>query len=178
MAINQAVRLAFLYTSSASGLICTQLDKSEAATRTRPPQFFSGPELSRLQLMRGQPDGKPRVGEKFVIRNPLYALACGVKPSVHGTEGVDGGLVTVVALMVKETRSRVTVLWQDGTREEHIDAKTLIPYLNIDEYDCWYVDASIHTSNNSELESDVSIGRETTFCIKPKIPSGLQSFNL
>lgn len=63
-----------------------------------------------------------------------------MEPSVHGTEGVDGGLVTVFALMVKETRSRVTVLWQDGTKDEHIDATTLIPYLNIDEYDCWYVD--------------------------------------
>lgn len=91
--------------------------------------------------MRGQSDGKPRVGEKFTLRDSSwasYAVAQGVTPSVHGKEGVDGGLVTVLALMVKETRSRVTVLWQDGTREE-CDTKTLIPYLNVDEYDCWYV---------------------------------------
>lgn len=58
-------------------------------------------------------------------------------PSVHGKEGVDGGLVTVSAFMVKETRTRVSVLWQDGTKEEGCDAKSLIPYLNVDEYDCW-----------------------------------------
>ncbi|KAF8575728.1 hypothetical protein K439DRAFT_1419556 [Ramaria rubella] len=125
------------------------LDKSEAAKRTRPPQFFSGPDLSRLQLIRGQSDGKPRVGEKFTLRDPSYAETHGVTPSIHGKEGVDGGVVTVYALMVKETRSRVTVLWQDGSRADY-DAKTLIPYLNVDEYDCWPGDYVLHKTEDSK----------------------------
>lgn len=32
----------------------------------------------------------------------------------------------------------VNVLWQDGTREV-IDCKETVPYVNPDEYDCWYV---------------------------------------
>jgi ubiquitin-conjugating enzyme E2 O len=39
---------------------------------------------------------------------------------------------------VKETMTRVTVLWQDGASEV-LDTKELIPYLNPDEYDCWCV---------------------------------------
>jgi ubiquitin-conjugating enzyme E2 O len=90
-----------------------------------------------LRLIRSQSDGKARVGEKFMLRDPLYALAHGLAPSVHGKEGVDGGLVSVSALVVKATRTFVTVLWQDGTKEKRVDAKSLIPYLNVDEYDCW-----------------------------------------
>lgn len=94
--------------------------------------------MSRLRLVRGQSDGKPRVGDKYNLRDPVVAFEKGVRPSFHGKEGVDGGVVVVSAVVVTETRTRVTVLWQSGAREEY-DSNDLIPYLNVDEYDCWYV---------------------------------------
>ena len=59
--------------------------------------------------------------------------------SRHGRpEEKPHGFIEVRTLVVKETRTRVNVLWQDGTRE-WLDARDTIPYLNPDEYDCWYV---------------------------------------
>lgn len=92
--------------------------------------------MSRLLLVRGQSDGKPRVGDKYIIRNSSLAFQKGLRPSFHGKDGVDGGVVVVRAVVVTETRTRVTVLWQNGAKEEY-DSNSLIPYLNVDEYDCW-----------------------------------------
>ncbi len=64
--------------------------------------------------------------------------------TVHGREGEPPGLVEVKTLVVKETRTLVHVLWQDGTRET-LDAKDTVPYINPDEYDCWYVASSFAT---------------------------------
>ncbi|KAF8514320.1 hypothetical protein BU17DRAFT_52682, partial [Hysterangium stoloniferum] len=119
------------------------LDPGIAASRSRPPQFFAGPEMSRLQFIRGRPDSIPHVGEKFTLRDPSIALAHTVTPSVHGREGVDGGVIVVPALTVRETRTRVTILWQDG-RKEVCMSKALLPYLNVDEYDCWPGDYVLH----------------------------------
>ncbi|KAG9099714.1 hypothetical protein FS749_000576 [Ceratobasidium sp. UAMH 11750] len=39
-------------------------------------------------------------------------------------------------MVVTESRSTVKLMWQDGTIEETLGA-SVIPYLNVDEYDCW-----------------------------------------
>lgn len=36
----------------------------------------------------------------------------------------------------------MTVLWQDGSRET-LSSTELIPYLNVDEHDCWYVTLTV-----------------------------------
>jgi len=98
--------------------------------------------MSRLKLIRGFFDNKARAGDKYVLKNPSIATAQSIQPSSHGYEGIDGGKIDVFVFMARETRSRVTVLWQNGTTEE-IDSKQLIPYLNVDEYDCWCVTLSL-----------------------------------
>lgn len=71
-----------------------------------------------------------RVGDRVVLKD-------GTGPrSTHGREGEGPGIIPVDTLVVKETNTRVNVLWQDGTREA-LDAKDTVPYLNPDEYDCW-----------------------------------------
>lgn len=71
-----------------------------------------------------------RVGDRVISKD-------GTGPrSTHGREGEGPGIISVDTLVVKETRTRVNVLWQDGTRET-LDAKDTVPYLNPDEYDCW-----------------------------------------
>ena len=72
------------------------------------------------------------VGDRVLLRSGDGPV------STHGREGDSLGLITVKTLVVKETYTRVNVLWQDGTRET-LDAKDTVPYLNPDEYDCWYV---------------------------------------
>ena len=71
-----------------------------------------------------------RVGDRVVLKNGEGPI------STHGREGEGPGILTVNTLVVRETRTIVNVLWQDGTRET-VDAKETIPYLNPDEYDCW-----------------------------------------
>lgn len=46
--------------------------------------------------------------------------------------------ITVDAMMVTETKTRVKVLWQDGNTEE-LPSFDLIPHHNLDDLDCWYV---------------------------------------
>ena len=78
-----------------------------------------------------------RVGDRVVLKN-------GVGPnSTHGKEGEGPGIISVDTLVVKETRTRVGILWQDGTRET-MDSKDTVPYLNPDEYDCWLVNHHSH----------------------------------
>ena len=72
-----------------------------------------------------------RVGDRVTLKN-----ADGCPVSTHGRENDGPGIFTVRTLVVKETRTTVNVLWQDGTREA-LDAKETVPYLNPDEYDCW-----------------------------------------
>ena len=59
-----------------------------------------------------------------------------VPVTTHGKEGVQQGPVEVRTLVVRQTRSTVNVLWQDGTKER-LDSRETVPYLNPDEYDCW-----------------------------------------
>ncbi|GJJ10039.1 hypothetical protein Clacol_004265 [Clathrus columnatus] len=136
------------------------IDPTIAATRTRPPRFFTGPEMSRLQLIRGQSDGKPRVGDKYNFRDPSFASIAGLKSSFHGREGVDGGVVTVSTVVVTETRTRVTVLWQSGAKEEpgdYVLHKTedtkriaVVQYVNADDRTAMI---RYHDDANTELVS-------------------------
>lgn len=54
----------------------------------------------------------------------------------HGKEDDPNHILEVRTFVVQETRTTITILWQDGTRET-LDSKEAIPYLNPDEYDCW-----------------------------------------
>lgn len=73
-----------------------------------------------------------RVGDKVLLKNWVNEPI-----TRHGKPSDPGGDIEVRAYVAKETRTRVTVLWQDGS-SELLDAKDLIPYLNPDEYDCWW----------------------------------------
>lgn len=99
--------------------------------RARPQRFWHGPDLSKLTLVRRRAEQAMRVGDRLLLKTSEAGPA-----STHGREGEGPGILTVRTLVVKETRTTVNVLWQDGTRET-LDAKGTIPYLNPDEYDCW-----------------------------------------
>ncbi len=109
-----------------------QLEPAEAAARTRPQRFWYGPDLGKLTLVRRRAEQAVRVGDRVVLKNEVGPS------STHGKEGEGPGIISVDTLVVKETRTRVSVLWQDGTREI-VDSKDTVPYLNPDEYDCWLV---------------------------------------
>lgn len=106
------------------------LDPAEAAQRPRPQRFWHGPDLGKLTLVRRRAEQSMRVGDRVVLKDGSGPV------STHGREGEGPGILTVNTLVVRETRTTVNVLWQDGTRET-LDAKDTIPYLNPDEYDCW-----------------------------------------
>ena len=72
-----------------------------------------------------------RVGNKVLLKDCV-----GLPVTTHGREDDRAGVVTVQTFVVKETKTTVNVLWQDGTQET-LPSTELIPYLNPDEYDCW-----------------------------------------
>jgi len=47
------------------------------------------------------------------------------------------GVVEVDALVVRETRTITRILWQDAMISADVPSVDLIPYANVDEYDCW-----------------------------------------
>jgi len=107
------------------------LEPLDAQRRLRPARFWYGPELAKLTLVRRRAEQAIRVGDRVNLRDPT-----GAPVTKHGKEEEPQHMLEVRTLLVQETRSTVTVLWQDGTRET-LDAKDTIPYLNPDEYDCW-----------------------------------------
>jgi ubiquitin-conjugating enzyme E2 O len=110
-----------------------QLDIADAQNRKRPPRFWSGKDLLKLIMVRSKPHHDMRVGDKVVLKN-----AANLPVTKHGRASDPAGVIEVQTLVVKETRTTVDVLWQDGTRET-VNSKELIPYVNPDEYDCWCV---------------------------------------
>lgn len=109
-----------------------QLDPVDAQDRKRPDRFWYGERLSELTLVKTRSDQDLRAGDRVVLKD--FLLENLVAPiSTHGEEG---DAITVKKQTVKETRTSVNVLWQNGTQEV-LRSTELIPYLNPDEYDCW-----------------------------------------
>ncbi|KZP16787.1 hypothetical protein FIBSPDRAFT_748048, partial [Athelia psychrophila] len=126
LAINQAVSLELSF-----GLPLCLISALLTEDRKRPERFWHEDSLSRLTLFKTRSDQDMRVGFKVYLKDDV-----GIPVTRHGQEGEPAGTVVVNALMVKETRTTVNVLWQDGTQET-LPSTVLIPYMNPDEYDCW-----------------------------------------
>ena len=54
-------------------------------------------------------------------------------------------------MLVKETRTEVDVMWQDGSVKTERTCD-LIPHINIDEYDCWLVSHNRITRLRAQIE--------------------------
>jgi len=72
-----------------------------------------------------------RVGDKV-----LSVKDVGIPVTTWTIDSEPNGAMTFKTLCVKETKTVVNVLWQDGS-QQNIPSTDLIPYLNPDEYDCW-----------------------------------------
>jgi ubiquitin-conjugating enzyme E2 O len=71
------------------------------------------------------------MGDKVLLKNHENAPL-----TRHGKEDGEVGIIEVRHFVVRETKTTVTVLWQDNITET-IPSTELIPFLNPDEYDCW-----------------------------------------
>ncbi|KAH7885926.1 hypothetical protein F5I97DRAFT_1936882 [Phlebopus sp. FC_14] len=119
------------------------LDSTVAATKRRPDRFWYGEQLAKLTVIRTK-TGDIRVGDKVILTNDDNV------PTTTYDAGTDGNSeIMIRTLCVQETRSIVTVLWQDGTREL-LRSTDLIPYLNVDEYDCWPGDHVLWKNEDQE----------------------------
>lgn len=106
------------------------LDPSVAQLKQRPARFWSGEDLTKLTVIRMRLDDV-RVGDKVLLEKDI-----GVPVTRYGVESEPNGAMTIKTLCVRETKTIVNVLWQDGSQES-LPSTELIPYLNPDEYDCW-----------------------------------------
>lgn len=86
--------------------------------------------MAKLTVIRMRLDDV-RVGDKVLLENDV-----GVPVTRYGVESEPNGAMTIKTLCVRETKTIVNVLWQDGSQES-LPSTELIPYLNPDEYDCW-----------------------------------------
>lgn len=62
----------------------------------------------------------------------------GVRNTRHGRVDVSGSeLIESDVLVVRETQTKIRILWQDGSISDDVTSTEVIPYANPDEYDCW-----------------------------------------
>ncbi|EPQ29104.1 uncharacterized protein PFL1_03393 [Pseudozyma flocculosa PF-1] len=106
------------------------LTPEEQERRPRPKRFWTT-DIDRLTLVRSFADYCQAVGDRVVFRNADLARRHGVEPTFHGPDSLPVEVCHVV-----HTSTKVQVVWQDGTRTEE-DARCLLPYVNIDEYEVW-----------------------------------------
>ncbi|KAL0951414.1 hypothetical protein HGRIS_008106 [Hohenbuehelia grisea] len=121
------------------------LDANEAQSRQRPPRLWSGPELTKLVLLRMAIDVEMHVGAHMNFKNPL-----GFPFTTHVTSS-EGTIraITSQTFVVIDTQTTLSILWQDGTKET-LDATQAVPYANPDEYDCWPGDHVIWKGEEGE----------------------------
>lgn len=77
------------------------------------------------------------IGERIVFKDPFQAARLNIHSMIYKDQEMKIE-VNVDAMVIRETRTQIEVLWQDGTRSWEISTG-LIPHLNLDEYECWYV---------------------------------------
>ncbi|KAI6108452.1 hypothetical protein EDD16DRAFT_82091 [Pisolithus croceorrhizus] len=123
------------------------LDPEDARSKRRPERFWYGEQLSKLTVIRCK-SGDIRVGDKVILENGQI-----VPTIVYDAGGATNDKIVIRTLCVQQTRTVATVLWQDGTQET-LSSTELIPYLNIDEYDCWPGD---HVLWKSEDKARVAV---------------------
>ncbi|KAF8756072.1 Ubiquitin-conjugating enzyme E2 [Rhizoctonia solani] len=86
----------------------------------------------------------------------------GVVKTQH--RGESGRVLEVETMVVTESRSTAKIMWQDGIIEEVLGT-AIIPYLNVDEYDCWYFTPFIFSqrcNNDAPGQEILSAGRTKT----------------
>ncbi|KAG8834341.1 hypothetical protein FRC17_009109 [Serendipita sp. 399] len=134
------------------------LDPAEAQHIARPKRFWSATELSKLSIMRGRGPVAGTIGERVVFKDPSRAVALGILPVIY-SESDSKNQITVDALMITNTRTRVEVLWQDGTKI-WMPATELAPNLSADDYECWPGDFVLW---KSEEEKAVAVVQSVSF---------------
>ena len=140
MAINQSVSAETATTSVCPNITSTQLSSDEASKRPRPSRLWFGEDLAKLTLLRGPIDLEVRVADKVLLKNPPPDLV-----TRHGHTKDPLGIVEVANFVVIETRTMCDLIWQDG-RRERVRSSELTPYVNPDEYDCWFVTVYLSAS--------------------------------
>lgn len=109
----------------------SQLDRDVMLRKRRPERFWHGEDLRKLTVLRTK-SGDVRVGDKVIVPDDETIPIVSFESGMEGNCKIDSR-----TLCVQGTRTTVVVLWQDGSRET-LPSTDLIPYLNVDEYDCWY----------------------------------------
>lgn len=110
------------------------LTPEESANRPRPEQFWTADSLDRLTYVKIRSESVTRVPDRVTFKDPEMYKKYGVVNTQH--QGESGRVLEVDTLIVTESRSTVKIMWQDGTIEDVLGT-SVIPYLNVDEYDCW-----------------------------------------
>lgn len=105
----------------------------EAEKKIRPQRFWYGQDIGKLTIVRGRSELEMRVGDRVRLKDTT-----GVPSTRHSQGGDDADVIIVQTFMVTETETTLDVLWQDGVHET-LRSTEVIPYLNPDEYDCWWV---------------------------------------
>ncbi|KAK8844131.1 hypothetical protein IAR55_006925 [Kwoniella newhampshirensis] len=127
-----------------------QLPTAEQEKHPEPKQFWYGEDIKKLTRFDGIRMQPPGIGSILRFKDPADETRYGVKPTVHA-----GGMKTVKAMKVVESRSKLTLRWQSGeeTEEWAID---MVPYRNVDDYETWPGEHLIWRGDNGERRHAVA----------------------
>ncbi|CAE6495755.1 unnamed protein product [Rhizoctonia solani] len=110
------------------------LTPEESANRPRPKRFWTAEDLHELTYVKIRSESVTRVPDRVTFKDSAAYQRYNVTKTQH--KGESGRILEVETMIVTESRSTVRIMWQDGTIEEVLGT-SVIPYLNVDEYDCW-----------------------------------------
>ncbi|CDZ96814.1 Ubiquitin-conjugating enzyme [Phaffia rhodozyma] len=103
----------------------------EQDDRHIPSRFWYGENLAKLTHVTSDVDHLARVGSKVRFKSPQFAEAHSFKPTLHKEGTIEFDIMQVV-----ETKTKVTVLWQNGT-ETTESSINLIPHIYLNDHECW-----------------------------------------
>ena len=106
-----------------------KLSPEQQQNQHRPKRFWSNVE--DLTLVRSFSDSCHAVGDKVIFRHAELVTKHRLEIPRYGVESFPVDVMNVI-----DTSSTIRILWQDGSITEE-DSKTMVPYVNLDEYESW-----------------------------------------
>ncbi|PWY97309.1 hypothetical protein BCV70DRAFT_228640 [Testicularia cyperi] len=106
-----------------------KLSPEEQANRPKPPALWT--DLSKLTQVKAFSEKGHEIGDRVVFRTPQLKEKHGGKSTFHGKNNF-----AVDSMLILETRTTLTVTWQDGTQTQEL-AKDMVLHLNLDEHEAW-----------------------------------------
>lgn len=131
--------------------------EEQTTTEGRPKRYWSNTEISQLSLVRATADHLHSIGDKVVFRDLDSNPPSFTTTPLNNFSGEH-------VLYVTSSRSKASVLWQDGTTTHDISTPLLEHYTDLSEDDAFPGEVGVFTPTNKvAIVQSVNTKKRTLF---------------